>query len=464
MIRRLRKKTSATINTGAMEGQTNPTFVDASPMVAGEYGSVAKPNDGVDLASDLELHTIGTRSGHHDPPLPVESSMLLFFQVLFPFLVAGFGMVLAGIVLDAVQHWDLFTQVPETFILVPALLGLKGNLEMTLASRLSTQANTGKMDTKEQIITVVISNVALIQVQAIGVTLLASGFAMILAWIPKGEIDWGHASLLCASSLTTASLASFLLSGIMVIVILIARRYDINPDNIATPIAASLGDLTTLIILSTFGSLFLHAHLSDSWMNVIVIAAFLAACPIWAVAACRDGAAKIVLETGWTPIVLSMLLSSGGGFVLEKAMQSYKQMALFQPVINGVGGNLAAVHASRLSTFFHKNSIGIGLLPHGWTLRRFGAIDRAFFSSDWDARSARVLLFLVIPGHIIFNWLISLFHTGDNPPNSALFTSIYLTAAIVQFKQKLISAKLIFLIRSLSHDVFLQSLYGFEYC
>lgn len=50
-------------------------------------------------------------------------------------------MVLAGIVLDIVQHWSLFREVPETFILVPALLGLKGNLEMTLASRLSTQVS-----------------------------------------------------------------------------------------------------------------------------------------------------------------------------------------------------------------------------------------------------------------------------------------------------------------------------------
>ena len=32
----------------------------------------------------------------------------------------------------------MFTEVTEVFILVPALLGLKGNLEMTLASRLST--------------------------------------------------------------------------------------------------------------------------------------------------------------------------------------------------------------------------------------------------------------------------------------------------------------------------------------
>lgn len=36
------------------------------------------------------------------------------------------------------QHWDVFKYVTEIFILVPALLGLKGNLEMTLASRLST--------------------------------------------------------------------------------------------------------------------------------------------------------------------------------------------------------------------------------------------------------------------------------------------------------------------------------------
>ncbi len=40
------------------------------------------------------------------------------------------------------QHWDVFVNVSEVFIMVPALLGLKGNLEMTLASRLSTQVST----------------------------------------------------------------------------------------------------------------------------------------------------------------------------------------------------------------------------------------------------------------------------------------------------------------------------------
>lgn len=39
---------------------------------------------------------------------------------------------------STLQHWPVFKEVTEVFILVPALLGLKGNLEMTLASRLST--------------------------------------------------------------------------------------------------------------------------------------------------------------------------------------------------------------------------------------------------------------------------------------------------------------------------------------
>lgn len=51
--------------------------------------------------------------------------------------------------------------------------------------------------------------------------------------------------------------SSCVLSGlVMVAVIIGSRKFGINPDNVATPIAASLGDLITLSLLAGVSSLF----------------------------------------------------------------------------------------------------------------------------------------------------------------------------------------------------------------
>ncbi len=57
--------------------------------------------------------------------------------------------------------------------------------------------------------------------------------------------------LLGASSMTAACLASLFLGVLMIAIVMASHRFHINPDNVATPIAASLGDLITLSLLSS---------------------------------------------------------------------------------------------------------------------------------------------------------------------------------------------------------------------
>lgn len=65
---------------------------------------------------------------------------------------------------------------------------------------------------------------------------------------------------------------------------------------------------------------------------------------------------KDALFNGWTPIILAMIISSTGGLIMGFAVDVYEDIAVFQPVVNGVGGNLVAIFASRLSTALHRTS------------------------------------------------------------------------------------------------------------
>lgn len=103
--------------------------------------------------------------------------------------------------------------IPELFILVPALLGLKGNLDMTLASRLCTQANLGNMVSGKEIIHMVVGNIALVQVQATVAAFIVSMFSLGVGFAihPNRAFNFDHALLLTASSMFTATTSCFVL-------------------------------------------------------------------------------------------------------------------------------------------------------------------------------------------------------------------------------------------------------------
>uniref|UniRef100_A0A182U409 SLC41A/MgtE integral membrane domain-containing protein n=1 Tax=Anopheles melas TaxID=34690 RepID=A0A182U409_9DIPT len=147
----------------------------------------------------------------HGGDIRQEKWWYMTLQIAIPFFIAGVGTIGAGIILGHVENWKVFIHVSELFILVPSLLGLKGNLDMCLASRLSTQANLGNMSGRREIFQMVVGNIALVQVQATVASFIVSMFAVVVGAIVNGTIIFDHVMLLTASAMFTATSSCFVL-------------------------------------------------------------------------------------------------------------------------------------------------------------------------------------------------------------------------------------------------------------
>uniref|UniRef100_A0A2R8MAS7 Solute carrier family 41 member n=1 Tax=Callithrix jacchus TaxID=9483 RepID=A0A2R8MAS7_CALJA len=323
-----------------------------------------------------------------------ETAWSIGLQVTMPFMFAGLGLSWAGMLLDYFQ------------------------------------ANTGQIDDPQEQHRVISSNLALIQLQATVVGLLAAVAALLLGTVSREEVDIAKVELLCASSVLTAFLAAFALGVLMVCIVIGARKLGVNPDNIATPIAASLGDLITLSILALVSSFF-YRHKENQYLTPLVCLSFAALTPLWILIAKQSPPIVKILKFGWFPIILAMVISSFGGLILSKtiAKQQYKGMAVFTPVISGVGGNLVAVQTSRISTYLHMWSTP-GVLPLQMK-KLWPNPCSTFCTSEINSMSARVLLLLVVPGHLIFFYIIYLVE-GQSVTNSQTFVVLYLLAGLIQ--------------------------------
>jgi len=286
-------------------------------------------------------------------------------------LLSMVGSVLAGEVLAKLKTWPVFLRVEELFILVPILLNLKGNLEMNLAARFSTSANIGELDLRQTRKSLVMGNMALLQVQALLVSLLAGIVAFILGLMSRtGLADspstlTGHdlsaygverggyfecVMVLCASMIA-ASASSAVVGAFMCSLVVMSRFLKINPDNLATPLAASLGDLLALTILAIVARAGAEI-MGTLWSTFILIGllGFVAA-NVWFTL--RNAYVQELIWAGWIPLLLALAVSSGTGLVLQAYVNEFRGFGLIAQVVTGVAGNVAAIFVSRISTALH---------------------------------------------------------------------------------------------------------------
>lgn len=271
---------------------------------------------------------------------------------------------------SSAQTWRVFIRVEELFILVPILLNLKGNLEMNLAARFSTSANIGELDLRTTRQVLVRGNLALLQVQALLVSAFAGLLAFALGMLSRHGVvttsspltqeqlelrgSYFEAAMVLCVSMLAASLSSGLLGSFMTSLVILSRRFLVNPDNVATPIAAVLGDLLTLTILGLVSAAF--ARVMGTLVSTAVVALLLAAVAFNIWLTYRNAYVRELLLVGWTPLLLAMLIASGAGVVLESLVDEYDGFALIAPVVTAIAGATGAILVSRMTTALHSGT------------------------------------------------------------------------------------------------------------
>src|SRR3954470_13015107 len=181
----------------------------------------------------------------------VESDASGLRQALAALLVSSAGDLLAGLTLGAITH--TLADLPGLLVLVPAAIGMRGNIFGALGSRLGTAIHTGEFSLTRRRETVVGQNV----LASLTLTLSISFALAVLA--KAVAVGFGLSNTISIADFVVISILGGVISSIVVLALTLGvaaasvrRGWDM--DNVAAPLVTAAGDMVTLpsLFLATF--------------------------------------------------------------------------------------------------------------------------------------------------------------------------------------------------------------------
>src|SRR5437588_7356202 len=238
-------------------------------------------------------------------------------QGLAALLVSSGGDLLAGLTLGGIT--GTLADRPGLLVLVPAAIGMRGNIFGALGSRFGTSIHAGTFTLSRRAETVVGQNV-------IAAMALSLSISFALAVLAKAvAVGFGLPHTISIAYFIVISIVGGAISSVFVLLLTIgvapgAVRFGWDMDNVAAPLVTAAGDMVTL------PSLFLATFLVGPGIVTPILAVVTAAVAIAAlVAALRSGlplALRILRES--VPILLiAGLIAVVAGLPIEKRLTSF---------------------------------------------------------------------------------------------------------------------------------------------
>jgi mgtE-like transporter len=288
-----------------------------------------------------------------------------------------------------------FARRPGLLVLVPAAIGLRGNVFGSLGNRVSTSIHAGELQLRVRRSTILGQNV----LTAMALTLGMSVVLVALAAVISVGLGLGHTIGL--ADLALVSVGGGTLASLPVLAATLglaagAVRFGWDLDNVTAPLVSTLGDVLTLPALWVATGL-LGLGLVTSGLGWILALVGVAALVVGAATSLPQ--VRRIVRTSIPVLVLAGLVSSLAGVALERQLITFSALPallILVPAHLSSAGALGGILSGRLSS-----KLLLGLAPPTTVPSRAARDDLGFVA----ALSVPVFVANGVGAHLVAGFL-----------------------------------------------------------
>ena len=263
--------------------------------------------------------------------------------------------LVAGAVLGSLT--PTFERRPGLLVLVPAAIGLRGNVFGSLGNRVSTAIHAGELQLRLRRTTMLGQNVLAAGALTLGMSLVLVGVAALVS------VGLGLGPTIGLADLALVSIGGGAVASLPVLAATLglasgAVRFGWDLDNVTAPLVSTFGDVLTLPALYLATGLLGIGVVSSGlgWVLAVVAVAALVAGIRSPLAQLRD-----IVRTSIPVLVMAGLVSSLAGVALERRLVTFMALPallILVPAHLSSAGALGGILSGRLSS-----QLLLGLAP-----------------------------------------------------------------------------------------------------
>jgi mgtE-like transporter len=313
-------------------------------------------------------------------------------------LLASLGSLVAGIALGSIT--GTLEEFPGLMILLPAAIGMRGNIFGALGSRLGTSIHSGLFEPSLRREGVLYQNVY-------AATVLTLSISVVLGVLAKTfSVAFGVSSISLVDfvviSVLGGVISSLVVGAFTVLLSIQAHRHGWDMDSVSSPLVTAAGDVVTI------PSLFVATFVVNikAVTSVVAISTIILAVALTARGLVTDlPATRRVLRESLLLLAIAGTINLFAGLVVEARLDrfvTFPALLVLIPPFLGAAGALGGILSSRLASKLHLGVIVARGRPDALVLLDFSIIflfaALTFALAGVSAHIASAIVGLASPG------------------------------------------------------------------